>query len=415
MLRWIGEPELIRADLGSNYPRLMIRRWRYEETVLLLVVVANIAQLGARLVISPTVPEMIDAFEVTKSQIGLALTGMWAAYAIFQFPGGVFASRFGERRMLLVSMGIVGVASLLLSRSPTFFSFGVFVVLLGAGGALFFPAAGPLLSKLYENTGMAFGVVTAGAAIAGLVGPAVAGIVTTRFGWRVVPLLGAAAGLTTLGLVTYWIRPTVPNDPSLSLVNELRPGNRQFEILSRPPVAFSIAVAVAGAFTFQAFTSFFPTFLVEFHDYSVQRAGIAFGGVFLLSAFSQPVVGRLSDTFSRDIVIAAVMVITANGFALVLLASRAAPRLFAFGLLGVGISWFGVINARFMDALGDDERNFGFGLIRTVALLLGAAGSVITGTVADIAGWWAAFGLVVGLLLTACVLLALNTVFDFGL
>jgi hypothetical protein len=44
-----------------------------------------------------------------------------------------------------------------------------------------------------------------------------------------------------------------------------------------------------------------------------------------------------------------------------------------------------------MDHLGAEERSAGFGLIRTVYMILGAGGSVATGTVADAMGWGPAF------------------------
>lgn len=391
------------------------RRWRYARTVLLVVVAANVAQLGNRLILSPVVPEIIEAFSATKSTVGLALTGMWVAYALFQFPGGVLASRYGERRTLLASLVLVTLAGLLISVSPTFLAFGAFVFLLGGGGALFFPSAGPLLAKLYDNTGFAFGVLTAGAAVAGLVGPVAAAWVGVRYGWRVVPLLGAAASALVFGLLLWRVRPTEADRPELSVVAELTPNRGQLDLLTRPRVAFSIAIALTGSFSFQAFTSFFPTFLIEFRGFTTEQAGLAFGGVFLLSAAIQPVVGRASDAVGRDLAIGAAMLATAFGLLSVMFAPVLGLVVASLVVLGAGFTWFGAINARFMDALGEAERGVGFGLIRTAALLLGAPGSVVTGYVVDTAGWVPAYGLVAGLLLTSCVLLAANALLDVGL
>jgi hypothetical protein len=57
---------------------------------------------------------------------------------------------------------------------------------------------------------------------------------------------------------------------------------------------------------------------------------------------------------------------------------------------------------KFMDHLDEHERSAGFGLIRTVYMVLGAAGSVTVGLVADLFGWGVAVlglaGLLVGML-----------------
>jgi MFS family permease len=61
---------------------------------------------------------------------------------------------------------------------------------------------------------------------------------------------------------------------------------------------------------------------------------------------------------------------------------------------------------KFMDHLDDHERNSGFGLVRTVYMMLGAAGSVVTGLVADLFGWTVAFGLALLLVGMLAVLLS---------
>jgi len=50
------------------------------------------------------VPLVLVAFDTTKSPVGLALGGMWAAYALAQFPGGVIGDRFGERSALVAAL-----------------------------------------------------------------------------------------------------------------------------------------------------------------------------------------------------------------------------------------------------------------------------------------------------------------------
>jgi dipeptide/tripeptide permease len=55
-----------------------------------------------------------------------------------------------------------------------------------------------------------------------------------------------------------------------------------------------------------------------------------------------------------------------------------------------------------MDHLAADERGTGFGLVRTVVLLVSSLGSGVTGTLAGQVGWLVAYGLV-GILLAVLV------------
>ena len=54
----------------------------YRYVVLALCTLAFAATMVARLAISPVVPEVTATFSVSTGAVGLALSGMWAAYAV---------------------------------------------------------------------------------------------------------------------------------------------------------------------------------------------------------------------------------------------------------------------------------------------------------------------------------------------
>ena len=372
-------------------------QWRYQETVLALAVFANFSQLGTRLVISPLVPAVLVAFGVSKSFVGLALTGMWAAYALFQYPSGVFGDRFGERRVVLVSLGAAAVSVVLLAAAPSFLLFGAFVVLLGASAGLYYPAASSLLTRLYRHTGQALGFHTAGGAFAGLLAPVAAAAVSVRYGWRVAILLGVAVLLPALVLSARYVRRTEPMRPDTSLAERLDP-RRAVGPLSDPALLHTTFLGVVASFTWQAFTSFFPTFLVEYRSFSTGRASVVFGAVMIISVVSLPLLGRLSDRLPRDLTLAGALAVGGTGITLFLLDGGLGPIVAGVCLAGVGFGWGGVLHSLFMDNLPADDRASGFGLVRTVYMLFGSLGSVVVGTLADTAGWQVAYGFVVALL-----------------
>jgi MFS family permease len=389
------------------------KTWRYRHTVLALAVVANFTQLGSRLLISPLVPEIIRTFRVSKGAVGLALTGMWASYALFQYPSGVLGDVYGERRIVLAALAMTGLGSLLLAFSPSFALFGLFALFLGAGTGLYFSVATSLLTDLFDETGGPLSLHTAGGAFAGLVAPAAAGFVGVRYGWRAGVLLGLFAAIPVFGLAAWRLRRTPPAG-SGSLRGRLVPIGLA-GVLARPDVAFTTAVAVVAVFAFQAFSSFFPTFLVEYRGLGAGIAGVVFGAVFLLSAISQPVMGRLSDAFSRDAALVASFLLTVAGLTVVLSVPSTVGLAAAVGLLGTGISWAGVIHARFMDRLSDDARGTAFGFLRTVYMFVGASGSVVTGALADGVGWVVALGVPGGLLAVGALALLSNRALGLNL
>ncbi|MFB6266652.1 MAG: MFS transporter [Halodesulfurarchaeum sp.] len=374
----------------------------------------NFAQLGVRLLLGALVPFVLLTFDASKSAVGLALTGMWATYALLQFPSGVLADRFGERPLVILGLGGAVVGSILVGLSPTLLVFGVFTLLLGAGTGLYFAPATALISRSYEERGGPIGMLTATGAAAGVVFPAAGSLLGASIGWR--PVLWIAGGVTLLFLLAIyrWVPSVPPANPTRSLgrIAEL---SRHRELLGRPSVAYTTVVAVMVGFAFQAFSSFFPTFLVEYRGTSAGLAGVLFGIAFGLSTLAQPVAGGLSDRVGRDGAIALSVVLFVSGL-LVLLGIGSWPGLLVgVTLLGTGVSWPGSVQARFMDQLSDAERGYGFGLARTVYMGLASAGSVVVGTLAEAGGWILGYGAVALLLILCLVVLATNRVMGLDL
>jgi YNFM family putative membrane transporter len=387
--------------------------WRGRHGVLVLAFLAALSTNLVRVVLSPLLPAITETFGVTTGTIGLALTGMWAAVALTQLPSGLLADRFGERPVVLASLGLTTVGGGLLALTPSFLAFAVVVGLLGAGVGLYYPAGTALLTRRFEDTGGALGVHAAAGPAGGLLAPLVATALSSRYDWRAGVAAGAVVALATLALLARGIGPT----PAL------RPDERLRDrvdlavfgaLLARPRIAYTTVIAVATGYTWQAFVSFFPLFLVQYHGLSPGRAGLFFGAIFAASVVGLPVVGRLSDTFGRDAILALVLCLVAVGFTLFLTVDGSG-LLVGVVVTASGMNWGGVLHSRYMDALGSDERGTGFGLVRTVSVLLGAAGNVVTGTVAQFAGWPVAYGVVVVLLLAVVGSLVANRALGVGL
>lgn len=383
-------------------------------STLLAAASGNFSQLGIRLLVGAVVPLLLVHFETTRSSVGLALTGMWALYALFQFPSGVFADRYGERALLLLALSAALVGTVLVTVAPSFALFAVAVVILGAGTGVFFAPASALVSRLYTNEGRALGILTASGAVAGVVFPAVGGFVGTWAGWRVAVAFGLVTTLCALVAVLVLVPSTSPVNPDQP-PQVLFDFDRHWELLTRPSIAYTVALGVTAGFTFQAVSSFFPTFLVDYHGLRTDVAGLVFGLIFGLSAVAQPVAGHLSDRYSRDLAIGLSVSLALSGLAVLLAVPTTVGLAVGTGLLGIGISWPGPVQARFFDRLGDDERGYGFGLLRTVYMLLASTGSVVVGVLADSSGWVVGFGSVILVLTTCLLLLVLNWQFSTDL
>ena len=375
--------------------------WSRQGAVLGTCTLAFFATMAARLAISPVVPSISDAFAVPNSAIGLALTGMWLGYALVQFPSGLLADRYGERRIILVAVGGTAVASTMLAFAPSYPVFLVGTAALGIVAGLHYSVATSLLTRTTDQIGTAIGIHTAGAPVAGVLVPMAAGAVGAWMGWRWALVLGTVFALPAVALVVSVIRARPPVRPEQSLWSRVRPGPL-VELLRRPPIAITVALSAAGMFVWQATASFLPTFLVAYHGYSASTAGLLFSAYFLVQGVSQPGLGALSDRIGRDEAASVAVGIGIVGYGLLIAGTNLGIAVAAVALAGIAMGWGAALMPKFMDHLDDHERSAGFGLIRTVYMVLGASGSVAVGLVADLFGWGVAFlglaGLLVGML-----------------
>ncbi|MEY7849869.1 MFS transporter [Natrarchaeobius sp. A-rgal3] len=387
--------------------------WRYRHTVLVLCMLAFFVTYFARMAIGPVVPLITGDFEISNARIGFALSGMWLAYGLSQFPSGVLADRYGEKPVILVAVGGTAVASLLLAISPVFAVFVLCAVALGGVAGLHYSVATTLLSRTYDDLGTAVGIHSLGGPLAGLIAPVAAAWVGVRYGWRPAVALAVLVGTPIFVLFLWRIRPTEPRRPSQPMRDrfELTPLRR---LLTRPTIAFPLVIAMAGTYVVQGLMSFLPTFLIEFREYSPTVAGIAFSAFFVVRACAQVGLGRVSDAYGRDFAIAGSMIAGAVGVALFLFSDDLLVVSAAILLAGLGSSFFSALDPRFIDQLSSEERGAGFGLVRTVYTVVGAAGSAGVGLTADFLGWPVAFATLAVLFFISFLTLLANELLELG-
>jgi len=271
-----------------SYPQLLRRKWRFREAVLVVLIAGNFAQLGSRLLISPLVPAILRDFAISKSEIGFALTGMWAVYALFQFPSGLLAKVFGKTKVILTALILTSLGGLLLAFAPGFGVFRVLVISLGVGTGLYLTVAASMLAELFDREGQVLGFVTAGGAFAGLIAPLVAGFIVSRYDWRQAMLVWMVIPLTVAAVFAYLVyvpgRRYGGTDDGGKSVEVLE----AFSILGRPTILFTIVLASITMFTWQSFASFLPTFFVEDVGLSATESSAAFGLFFCSQPHSSP-------------------------------------------------------------------------------------------------------------------------------
>ncbi len=387
--------------------------WRYRETVLALCTLAFFVTMVGRLAISPVLPDVVETFEVSNAVVGLSLTGMWLAYGLAQYPSGILADRYGERLIILIAVGGSAVAALAVSLSPLFALFFLATILLGGVAGLHYSVATTLLARTYDNVGTAVGVHNSGATVAGLLTPVAVAWIAVRFGWRVAIAVVAIVGIPVAVLFSLKVRPTEPRRPETPLRDRLQFSATR-ELLSRPPIAFTLGIAIVGEFAWQGTASFLPTFLIEHHGASTTLAGVLFSVYFVVQGVAQIGVGAISDAIGRDWTLAGCMLAGVLGFGTLVTAAGIVPIVVGVALLGIAMSFGPALMPRFLREFSEEEQNTGFGLVRTVYMIVASLGSVVVGLFADLFGWAVSFGFLAATLAVVVLMLSVNRTFRLG-
>jgi MFS transporter, YNFM family, putative membrane transport protein len=382
-------------------------RWRYQETVLTLCTLAFFITTMGRLAISPIVPEIGSTYSVSNAAIGLALTGMWFAYGLAQYPSGLLADRFGERQVILLSVGGSVVAILGIAISPVFALFFLGTVLLGGVAGLHYSVATTLLARTYDNVGTAIGVHNSGATAAGLLAPVVVVGIAIQFGWRVSIASIAILGALVVVVFAQSVRPTEPQFPRTPIRNRFQI-SKIHELLARPSIAFTLVIATTAEFTWQATASFLPTFLIEHHSVSAPLAASLFSAYFIVQAVGQIGIGALSDRVGRDRTIAGCMLAGVAGFGMLVSRSEFLFLIIGVVFLGVAMSFAAALLPRFLRDFTPEEENTGLGLVRTTYMIVASSGSLVIGVFADLFGWAVSFGFLAMLLAATFLALLIN-------
>lgn len=360
-------------------------------------ILAYFAIRFVQIVLGPILPIVLDEFRVTHGAAGVVFTGMWIAYALAQLPSGVLADRFGERQVVLWALALCLVAALGIALAPTFVLFGLFVFVLGAAAGSYYNPATALLARSFDRVGGSIGGHRIGGQLAGVVAPALAAILLVHVGWRPTVALGAVLAGLVFATVAITVTRSTPVRPDASLRALFAP-NELAAILAQPHTRVTTWMMTLIEFSILATMAFLPTLLVEHNGFSLAAANVLFAAFFAVSAGLQPISGLVSDRIGRDLTALGHLAVGTTGFALLSAGVSGALAGAAVLLAAVTLGCTPIIQSRMLDGLSAAQRGTGFGIFRTVYLLVGATGTTAVGVLADWSGWAVAFGL-----LTACI------------
>lgn len=394
----------------------------------MLVAVAGgwFLSLGVRMTYPAVLPGLRAAYGIDLSTAGLLVSGLWVAYAVGQLPGGMLDDRIGGGRVLVASTGVSGLAIAGVAVAGSLpVLFGATLVF-GFATALYGVSRFTILSRLYpDNDGTAVGLTMAAGDLGNTVLPPVAGFLAVAVVWRAG--IGFAAPLFLVAAVALWLVVVGGPDSGFAAIGHGNVGGDRnadtaadgpatpngegpggvaavANALRRRPVAVVTAVQTLSYCVWQAFTAFYPTYLIEAKAVPPATATLLFGGFFALGILVKPLTGAAYDAYGLRRSLPALLATVAAAMALVPFA-EGLPAVVGVTALASSLLGYGSVTLTFLtDALPAEGRGTTLGALRSGYMLIGAASPTAVGLLADAGRFDDAFLLMAVVAATAAVL-----------
>lgn len=375
---------------------------RLPPEIWVLVAAAMVIALGYG-IIAPVLPLFARSFDVGIT----AASGIVASFSVMRLAfapaGGRLVQRFGERRMYLAGVSLVALSTALVAFAQDYGQLLVFRGLGGIGSVTFTVAATGLLVRLSPAhlRGRTSSLYATAFLLGNVSGP-ILGAALLGLGYRVIFLSYAFALVAAVLVVGVFLREGARGAGTGA---DQRPPMTLAEAWSHPAYRAALVANVANGWTnFGVRVSVLPLMAAAVPTLGAPLAGVALTLFALGNATAQQVTGRLTDARGRRPMV--LLGLGLSGLATVGFgwATHPAPFLVLTAVAGVGAAFVGpALQAVLADVIGSGRRGGPAIAATSMAADLGAiGGTLLTGLVADLAGFGPAFALT-GLVMLAAV------------
>jgi DHA2 family multidrug resistance protein len=174
--------------------------------ITICVILATLMQALDTTIANVALPYMQGSVSASQDEIAWVLTSYIVAAAIMTPPTGYLTSRFGLKRLFLVSIAGFTVSSVLCGMAQSLVQIVLFRILQGLFGAALVPLSQTVLMNINSKERQGSAIALWGVAVmAGpVLGPVLGGWLTQAFSWRYVFYINVPVGiLAFLGMMTF--------------------------------------------------------------------------------------------------------------------------------------------------------------------------------------------------------------------
>jgi MFS transporter, ACS family, solute carrier family 17 (sodium-dependent inorganic phosphate cotransporter), other len=291
----------------------MAVRWPRRYTVILLFALSTVLCYVDRVNISIAIIPLAHAKGYSEAERGLVLSSFFWGYLWFQLPGGLFADRFGGKRVLGAGVALWSIATFLTPIATA--SFGLLLLMraaLGVGEAVNFPAIHSIAARWAPATerARAISLHLSGTALGTIIALLASPPIIIAFGWEAVFYISGLVGLLWLAL-WWWKaadRPEHARGVSAAELAEIRAGRSEVGAaetipwgkICREPAVWAIVTAhLCNNFGFYLLLLWLPSYLDHTFHVPLKDLGMMAVVPYMAAFVTGNCSGWLADALQR--------------------------------------------------------------------------------------------------------------------
>jgi MFS family permease len=259
------------------------------------------------LMLAPLLAFIRDDFDVSYTQLALALTVFNVVSGTLQTPVGFLVDRIGARPVLLFGLFLSSVSYAIAGIVGSFWVFVVMYGVAGVGNTVYHPADYSLLSRHTPSAriGQVFSFHTFAGMVGSAIAPATLLFMQSQFGWR-----GAYIGSAIFGLLVLIVLVAQPEPADESKVRSAAKAqagatDTGWRLLLSPPILLNLAFFTMISLMGSGLNTFLVVALGALHATPPAIANMALTSLLAMSAAGTLAGGILAGRTSRHATVAA--------------------------------------------------------------------------------------------------------------
>jgi MFS family permease len=247
----------------------------------------NLLNYLDRWVVAGVMPKLLESFQIQQAQGGLVTSAFLASYIVFSPLAGLLGDRVPRTWLIAGGVGIWSAATVASGLADSYHHLLIARAFIGIGEAGYATVAPSLISDLFERDrrGTMLSVFYAATPIGAALGFAVGGYMAIHHGWRQAFFLAGAPGLLLAGLSLLLQDPPRGQHDPVSDEKPLPPLEALRSLADNRAFLINTAGATCFNFATGGLASWMPTFFNQVHGETLDRAGMVFGGITVISGF----------------------------------------------------------------------------------------------------------------------------------